>query len=162
MPFHTKSATTSIGLHRELRRVPACWVHPKDKSGQLIPLFQDLQLKQSQDKWDRHNKLWSDGFYEDITGRPVPLTDIQREHGYSEWVGERPREEGYMPTWDEGERTHYQLYETTTEGTPISPVMRSLKELAEWLGKKKVNAYANLPLTEADWFTALKEMEAYQ
>jgi hypothetical protein len=40
--------------------------------------------------------------------------------------------------------------------------MRSLKELAEWLGKKKVNAYANLPLTEADWFTALKEMEAYQ
>lgn len=162
MPFHTKSATTSIGLHRELRRVPASWVHPKDKNGTLTPLFLDLQLKQTQDEWDRCNKLWNDGFYEETKGRPVPLTDAQREHCYSDWVGERPCEEDYMPIWDESERTHYQLYETTTEGTPVSPVMRSLKELAEWLGKNKVNAYANLSLTEADWFTALKELEASQ
>lgn len=161
MPFHTKTATTSIGLHRELRRVPASWVHPKDDNGTLIPLFQDLQLKQSQDKWEHYNKLWNDGFYGDIKGSPVPLTDVQREHCYSDWVGERPRDEDYMPLWPESERTHYQLYETTTEGTPASPVMSSLKELAEWLGKNNIKAYADFSLTEEDWLTVLKEMDDY-
>jgi hypothetical protein len=160
MPFHTKSATTSIGLHRDLRRVPASWVHPKDDNGTLIPLFQNLQLKQSQDEWERYNKLWNDGFYEDAKGRPVPLTDVQRGHCYSDWVGERPRDEYYMPLWGKSEMTHYQLYETTTEGTPLSPVMSSLKELAEWLGENNINAYADLPLTEDDWLAALKELEA--
>lgn len=42
-----------------------------------------------------------------------------------------------MPQWPEEERTHWQMYETVTEGTPISPVCDSPESLARWLADNK-------------------------
>ncbi len=45
-----------------------------------------------------------------------------------------------MPEWSVEERTHYQMYENTTEGTPLSPVMDSPESLAKWLVDNEANA----------------------
>ena len=163
MSFHRKTATTTVGAHRQLRRVPADWNHPKNASGTLVPLFQDLELKRSQEIWDRGQQLWDDGFYAGEYGRdkPKPLTDEQKSSCYSDWVGNRPEDEAHMPLWPDEKRTHYQLYETSTEGTPISPVMDSLESLAKWLGEQNEPAYADLALTEKEWLETLKELEEW-
>lgn len=41
-----------------------------------------------------------------------------------------------MPRWSAKKRTHLQMYETCSEGTPISPVMATAEELAHWLADK--------------------------
>lgn len=40
--------------------------------------------------------------------------------------------EHYMPPIPEGQPYDYVLYETTSEGTPVSPAFSSLEELAAW------------------------------
>ena len=40
--------------------------------------------------------------------------------------------ERYMPPIPEGQPYDYVLYETTSEGTPVSPAFSSLEELAAW------------------------------
>lgn len=39
----------------------------------------------------------------------------------------------WMPAWTEDERTHWQIYETVSEGTPCSPVFKSKDALLEWM-----------------------------
>ena len=39
----------------------------------------------------------------------------------------------YRPEWTDEERTHYQLYETVTEGTPMSPPFATKEELGNWM-----------------------------
>ena len=49
-----------------------------------------------------------------------------------DWDGEAPNPEKYMP--DFGERaTAYQVYESVSEGTPISPVFATKDALLDWL-----------------------------
>lgn len=66
--------------------------------------------------------------------------------GYTieEWCGPRPVPEDYMPDWQEEERTHLQMYESTTEGTPISPIMATKEELARWLADTNASAFGRL------------------
>lgn len=45
-----------------------------------------------------------------------------------------------MPQWTDVERTHYQMYETVSEGTPISPVKESPEALALWLTDNHASA----------------------
>jgi hypothetical protein len=55
------------------------------------------------------------------------------------YAGNCPRKSECMPAWPMANRTHFSLYETTTEGTPLSPVFPSISELAQWCSK-------NIPL----------------
>ena len=43
-----------------------------------------------------------------------------------------PDPEYYRPAWSE-EPTAYQMYETVSEGTPVSPVFLTVDELRTWL-----------------------------
>ncbi len=43
-----------------------------------------------------------------------------------------PEENLYRPDWTDEERTHFQIYETVSEGTPISPTFATKEELAQW------------------------------
>lgn len=56
-----------------------------------------------------------------------------------------------MPNWPEEERTHFQMYEDTSEGTPISPVMASIEELARWLADTGASAFADMPASYEAW-----------
>lgn len=57
------------------------------------------------------------------------ISEPERLASYEEYAGPRPDASDYMPDWPEAERTHYQMYENTSEGTPISPVMATPEDL---------------------------------
>lgn len=44
-----------------------------------------------------------------------------------------PAPEQYAPDWPDEQRTHLQMYEDTTAGTPVSPVLPSPESLAAHL-----------------------------
>jgi hypothetical protein len=51
---------------------------------------------------------------------------------FEEYYGKTPSPEDYRPSWPKKERTAYQLYETVSEGTPISPVFETIEALVDW------------------------------
>lgn len=89
----------------------------------------------------------------DENGNYIPLHD--QSDG---WFSGRTQQNdvGVMPHWREEERTHYQMYETTTEGTPISPVMKSPEALAKWLVDNKVSAYAGMTASYDAWLSVCR------
>jgi len=121
-------------MGREVRRVPKDWKHPKDKNGNYIPLLYD--------------------YNEDLKSWMEYKEEYEKEgKGFSE---EKPNPKDYMPNWPEEERTHLQMYETTSEGTPISPVMETPEELARWLADNKASVFADMTASYDDWFAMIK------
>jgi hypothetical protein len=84
-------------INRELRRVPLHWVHPRDARGEWIPLANRRSL----------------------TDEVVAELMAEGAAGTREEI-----ERDYMPEFSDvpAAKTGIQAYETTTEGTPISPV----------------------------------------
>jgi hypothetical protein len=99
-----------------------------------------------QKRWDTDEAAWlagtSDVFkrHPDMRGTP-----------FSEWEGLRPDPADYMPNWPENERTHFQMYEDTTEGTPISPVFETPEELARWLADTGASAFGKMTADYEHW-----------
>lgn len=56
-----------------------------------------------------------------------------------------------MPDPNHVNCSHYQMYETTSEGTPISPVMETPEELATWLVENKASAFAGQSASYEAW-----------
>jgi hypothetical protein len=73
---------------------------------------------------------------------------------YTWWAGEcpdQPKPEHYMPDWPEAERTHFMMYEDTSEGTPISPAFETPEKLAQWLVDNKASAFGGETATYEGW-----------
>ena len=68
---------------------------------------------------------------------------------------ERPPEER-MPRPDPEAELGWCMYETCSEGTPISPVFRSEIDLARWLADNRTPAFADLTASYEDWLRAIK------
>jgi hypothetical protein len=116
-------------MGREVRRVPATWEHPKDEQGRFIPMHQT---------------------YTDYTD----YTEGEIEEGLREgWLkGEPPfYGQAVMPQWPEAERTHYQMYEDCTEGTPISPPMETPEALARWLADTGASSFGGMTASYEAW-----------
>lgn len=112
-------------MGRELRRVPSTWRHPK-KNGEFIPLFDGKKFKERLRNWKEHKRMWNKGYKDDYMGGWIKKEDdLLHYSSFAEWYGPKPKRCDYMPEWKESELTHIQLYETTTEGTPISPVFHA-------------------------------------
>jgi len=112
-------------MGREVRRVHKDWNHPKNEDGHFIPMHERFLYNQ-----EEIEEGLEDGW----------LDDTPPYYGIS-----------VMPQWDEAERTHYQMYENVTEGTPISPVMESPEALARWLADNDANAGAFRTATYEQW-----------
>jgi hypothetical protein len=122
-------------MGREVRRVPKDWRHPKDAAGRFVPLF-GSSVSKEQAEWDEGAEQWARGFargYGKDDPEWVPKDDADKACSWEEWSGKRPVAEDYMPDWPEAERTHWQLYEHVSEGTPMSPPMDSPETLAAYL-----------------------------
>lgn len=100
-------------MGREVRMVPKNWKHPTDGNGEFIPLQGDYCDAM---KWYQENK-----------------------HKYKSL--EEPKPEDHMPVFETGTATHYMMYETCTEGTPISPAFATPEELAHWLADNNASAF---------------------
>lgn len=126
-------------MGREVRRVTATWEHPKDSNGNYIPLLDNDFIEQL-NNWNEGNEQWNKGFRESYDDKNSwkPKEKDELEMTYEEWSGPKPEIENYMPKWKEEEKTHIQMYENASEGTPISPVFDNAENLAYWLAFLKV------------------------
>lgn len=133
-------------MGREIRRVPGDWEHPKytrensrrsDEIGKFMPLH-DQDYETAAEEWMKGLDLWRQGKHEDQPSK------------YSRYYWEYdspPDEETHRARkWTEAEATHYQVYETVSEGTPITPPMPTKEALVDWLCTNK-DYWGKGPLT---------------
>lgn len=127
-------------MGREVRKVPAYWQHPKYTEetaphsravGRYIPMLDSGYAEAAAEFLEKANK---EGLEEAL-----------------DYFGEPPRKEGYMPDWPESERTHFMMYEDTSEGTPISPAFSTPEELASWLADTGASAFADQTASYEAW-----------
>ncbi len=107
-------------MGREIRRVPANWEHPRytadtannvKQIGQHIPLF------------DNYDKALQD-FAQCIADKG--LSEAIEYHGGG------PQKDSYTQ-YNNAPLAWWQVYETVTEGTPVSPAFATPEELVEYL-----------------------------
>jgi hypothetical protein len=68
-----------------------------------------------------------------------------------------PMHERQMAHLMKGDRIHFQMYETTTEGTPISPVLANKSDLAQWLADHGVSLFGERLATKEQWLTIIDD-----
>jgi hypothetical protein len=119
--------------HREVRPVPLDWQHPQEGG------------------------TYSDGSprYRPLYSRADYLHHLEHNAGceLEDLMDIDPAD--YMPAMNEGTQYGYQLYETTTEGTPVSPVFPSLEELAAWC-EDGATVFADRKWTREQWLASFK------
>ena len=131
-------------MGREIRRVPEDWQHPKDESGHYLALYDsDYESELA----DYQRRCWD--FENDVDGQ---RTKAAKAGCYTlkDWDGGPPDPEYHRQTWDD-EPTHYQIYETVTEGTPTSPVFASLDEMFNWLIAEGYSGHAAGKFVKDGW-----------
>lgn len=96
----------------------------------FIPLH-DQSFEQACDEWDEYLAQWGLGTYPD-----QPQDMLRTLVGFEEWHGPRPSlrqgHSTFRPHFEE-DASCYQLYETISEGTPISPVYCDINSLFRWM-----------------------------
>jgi len=136
-------------MGREVRMVPKNWEHPKKDNGEYIPLFEG-PFELDANEWDKECIEWNSGNYPDYA------SEENKKLSYSEWNGERPEKCDYMTSFKDEEKTHLMMYETTTEGTPISPAFKTPEELARWLADNNASAFGSSTATYEQWLSTCK------
>lgn len=144
-------------MGRELRKVPEGWVHPQTAKG-YVPLRDGYEKRVAE--WDEENRQWELGFrWHYGSDTFVEKTD-EYKGTYSEWDGERPRRVDYMLAGvPEDKRTHFMMYEDTTEGTPISPAFDTPEELCHWLADTGASAFGGESASYEWWMGVCKNTQ---
>ena len=134
-------------MGRKVRKVPRDWQHPYNERGDYEPLRELSEpVEAKQRRWDDEAALWNEGKHPGQIEDPKLLGSP-----FADWDGDRPDAADYMPFWLPSEATHFQMYQTTSEGTPISPVMESLEELARWLADTGASWFGDTTATYDVW-----------
>lgn len=142
-------------MSREIRRVHKDWQHPKNNRGNYDPLFDNFSKRLAE--WDEANIKWSEGLREDFRGGWKAKEQDEIDDSFEEWDGERPVKENYMPEWPEEELTHIMMYETCSEGSPISPAFDNPEDLARWLTDNDASAFGSMTATYEEWLATCKQ-----
>lgn len=137
-------------MGRVMRKVPEDWVHPKiEQYGKTThqPMF-EASFKEAADQWAADFNRMNNGDMTKLERECYPL-------GVMEWANDEapPDPKYYMPDWPAEDRTHYQMYEDTTEGTPISPAMETPEKLAQWLVDNEASSFGNSVATYQQWLS---------
>ena len=123
-------------MGREIRRVPPNWQHPEHevpdhRLGGFVkrpkPLH-DESYGTVIAEWIENHLLWETGKHPDQQGE-----DRSQYRYYAQWGGDAPEVGKYRPDWKEGEATWWQVYETVSEGTPVTPAFATAEELIDYL-----------------------------
>jgi hypothetical protein len=118
-------------MGREIRRVPPHWEHPKEEKynyqkgiteERYKPMYERNFEKEAQEYIDNFKKFYEEGM------------DKEKECHFWEYEGSPPDRDYYI-NYTEEEATWYQLYETVSEGTPVSPPFETQQELADYLAE---------------------------
>ncbi len=119
-------------MGRELAKVPENWEHPKSMRAwgkvDYHPMFR-RSYAEALKEWQEDKAKWDRGEFPDYADADSKLLS------YEEWAGEAPDIEYYAP-FNEDECTWYQVWETVSEGTPVTPPFATQQELIEYLVAK--------------------------
>ena len=124
-------------MGREIRRVTPDWEHPKRECRHLPPCQDCYQPLYDRD-FDAAAGEWLEGLRKWEADEDGERTRAMREHGaqcryFWEWGGSPPDRAHYRPSWTDAVRTHYQVYETVSEGTPVTPHFATKRRLVDYL-----------------------------
>jgi hypothetical protein len=125
---------------REIRRVPPNWEHPKHqvfnhRTNRLEEQYLPLRKIDVQTAWNGWFADFLEFNYELQAGK-------HGKHGYDktqpylsfcDWYGKPPDPKHFRPAWPEETATWYQVYETVSEGTPVTPPFATKEELVDYL-----------------------------
>jgi hypothetical protein len=127
-------------MGREIRRVPANWQHPmkpckhspwrggcdesKRNGGQCYQPLYDQDYETAAKEWLDGCIAWRNKTHEDYS---------ENFSYYWDYAGNPPDEEYYRPKMADGDRTWVQVYETVSEGTPVTPAFATKNELIDYL-----------------------------
>jgi hypothetical protein len=132
--------------------VPKDWEHPKNESGHYQPKF-DRSYESTLKDFQEEKKFFNLGLGSDgKTKLPIEADG----YAFEDWHGWMSDPEYFMPDWDDSERTHLMMYETTSEGTPISPAFETPEELAQWLFDNDASAFGSMTATHEQWLSMCK------
>jgi hypothetical protein len=117
-------------MGREIRKVPANWQHPKSQEypDRMQSMF-DENYSDARAEWLEGLRAWEAGEDKD---REAYKNDDGTYMDYWEWSGAPPTRAYYRP-WNDDEATWFQLWETVSEGTPVTPPFATQQELADYL-----------------------------
>ncbi len=112
-------------MSRELRRVPPNWEQPKYRNPyrgvEYVTMF-DRTLEDAQTEWDKDCEEYAslEEFEEDYGERPT-FQEASTGHIHRPWKDE--------------EATWFQVWQTVSEGTPVTPAFATRQELYDYLVK---------------------------
>jgi len=121
-------------MGREIRRVIPNWEHPtkefdriRGRETDYQPMF-DEPFDTAMDEWYANWKAWKLGNPDfDKHGKDHP--------NYWDWSGGPPDPQYYRRNWKPEEMTWWQMYETVSKGTPVTPPFATDVELVDYLCK---------------------------
>ena len=118
-------------MGREIRRVPKNWKHPLREYPQgpndFHPMH-DEEFDISAREWLDNCIAWENGTHEDLIKHPEYKEEFPF---YWQWEGDPPDPKYYRPKFENTE--WYQIYETVSEGTPVTPPFATKEELVNYL-----------------------------
>ncbi len=115
--------------------VPPNWEHPKKEvvkwpqgimEERYQPMF-DEPFAKAMTEWYERWQAWERG------ERPDYCTDESKDMAFWDWDGGPPDPAYHRPDWPAGTATWFQVYETVSEGTPVTPPFATKEELVEYL-----------------------------
>lgn len=128
-------------MGREVRRTPVGYEPPIDTGyfathvwrhnewdwtgqGRYFQPQRDQSYEAAITEWIEERAAWSRG------------EDSYPGDTFEEWYGTAPQPDDYRPEWPADTPLGYQLYETVSEGTPLSPSFATLGELAQFIAPR--------------------------
>lgn len=123
-------------MGREVRRVPPNWEHPRyteddapraDRVSDYRPCL-DADFSTAAQQWIANFDLWRKGEH------PDQRKEYWAKYEFFWQIESPPNEDCYRPAFEE-EPTWFQMYETVSEGTPVSPPFETEEELARYLSE---------------------------
>ena len=130
-------------MGREIRMVPPNWKHPMMEPDpihwipgvglkhdpSLQPMY-DRDYEEASANWKKELAEWEAGIRPDY----FDATEYPNGIDFWEWDSGPPERKYYRP-WKDADATWYQLWETVSEGTPVSPPFATKEELAAYLAE---------------------------
>lgn len=127
-------------MGREIRKVPGDWKHPvytsenarsRDRIGDFMPLH-DEDFETAASKWEADFALWLKGAHK---SHPSKAKYFDADMRFWEYSWPPDREHHRERKWTDAEATHFQVYETVSEGTPVTPAFATREELIAYLAE---------------------------
>lgn len=133
-------------MGREIRKVIPNWEHPREEcqhspwaggcaeakrsGGKCFQPLYDHGFELAADEWLSFNADWESGADPQRAEEEAELG--HRRYSW-EYNGDPPDRKYYRPNWTDEQATWFQVYETVSEGTPVTPAFATKEELVDYL-----------------------------